>query len=90
MEREQATAGTLFGGLDMKEQCKLAVTGDAAWEPWPTIRASGRCSTGWPRRRECEAIPAAGLGEQFGSAFAADRPVGKGASLYPTANRCDF
>ncbi|MFR8009741.1 MULTISPECIES: hypothetical protein [Gordonibacter] len=32
MEREQATADTLFGGLDMKEQCKLAVTGDAAWE----------------------------------------------------------
>lgn len=32
VEREQATADTLFGGLDMKEQCKLAVTGDAAWE----------------------------------------------------------
>lgn len=32
VEREQATAGTLFGGLDMREQCKLAVTGDAAWE----------------------------------------------------------
>lgn len=31
VEREQASAGTLFGGLDMKEQCKLAVTGDAAW-----------------------------------------------------------
>ena len=23
---------TLFGGFDVKEQCKLAVTGDAAWE----------------------------------------------------------
>lgn len=31
-ELKQATADTLFGGLDMKEQCKLAVTGDAAWE----------------------------------------------------------
>ena len=32
VEREQATADTLFGGLDMRGQCKLAVTGDAAWE----------------------------------------------------------